>query len=194
MDVDVLKKNGNGEGLELPSGKDRLFRGADYGSTEIFNIFSPEIRDTSLYHGLDQLLKRIEFNCSIAYGTLSDPQSVDRTATEVISSKHRSYSMVKDIQKSLQGALEDLVYGMNAFAALYGLPNTTKYEVSFNWDDSIIIDKETELASMRSDVASSLLRPEIYLAKKYGVTEKEALALMPDAEESLKEGLPVSRR
>ena len=65
-------------------------------------------------------------------------------------------------------------------------------EVTFNWDDSIVIDKQAELLAMQQDVASGILKPEIYLAKKYGVTEKEALKMMPDTEESVDEGLTVS--
>ena len=65
-------------------------------------------------------------------------------------------------------------------------------EVTFNWDDSIVIDKQAELLAMQQDGASGILRPEIYLAKKYGVTEKEALKMMPDTEETVDEGLTVS--
>ncbi|MGL4623680.1 MAG: hypothetical protein ACRCWD_02165 [Culicoidibacterales bacterium] len=54
-----------------------------------------------------------------------------------------------------------------------------KYETAYKWDDSIVVDREKELASMQADVAAGLLRPEKYLAKKYGVSEEEALLLMP---------------
>ena len=37
---------------------------------------------------------------------------------------------------------------------------------------------------MLTDVSANILRPEIYLAKKYGVTEEEALKMMPQLEES----------
>ena len=61
-------------------------------------------------------MKLIEFACCLAYGTLSDPQNVDKTATEIKTSKQRSYTFVSDTQQALQTALEDLVYAMNFWA------------------------------------------------------------------------------
>lgn len=177
----------------LPEGKERLFRVHDMDDeNNRYNIFSPAIRDASLFNGLDNLLKRIEFNCGLSYGTISDPQNVDKTATEIISSKQRLYSTVKDIQLSLEDALQQLVYAMSVWMNLGGQTVPVGPEVTFNWDDSIVIDKQAELLAMQQDVASGILRPEIYLAKKYGVTEKEALKMMPDTEESIDTGLSVS--
>ena len=117
---------------------------------------------------------------------------MDKTATEIISSKQRLYSTVKDIQLSLEDALQQLVYAMSVWMNLSGQTVPVGPEVTFNWDDSIVIDKQAELLAMQQDVASGILRPEIYLAKKYGVTEKEALKMMPDTEETVDEGLTVS--
>ena len=107
---------------DRPRAKRRLFRelavtGADGG--DLYRVFSPAIRDESLLRGLDSLLKRIEFACCLSYGTLSDPQAVAKTAEEIKMSKQRSYSAVCDIQKSLEGALRDLVRAMDAYATLY---------------------------------------------------------------------------
>ena len=51
-------------------------------------------------NGYNRIVQKIEFNCGLAYGTLSDPQVVDKTAEEIISSKQRSYATVKAIQNS----------------------------------------------------------------------------------------------
>ena len=85
-------------------------------------------------------MKRIEFQCGLAYGTLSDPQNVDKTATEIMASKQRSYSTVKSIQHALQVALDDLLYAMNAYADLYQLAPAGSYTAVYNWDDSIVND------------------------------------------------------
>ena len=113
----------------------------------------------------------------MAYGTLSDLNTVDKTAEEIKTSKQRSYSTVSDIQKALQKALEQLIYAMDVIAQLSNLNGGKKYEVSFDWDDSI--DKEQELQSMQQDATAGLIRKEIYIAAKYGVSEEEALKMMP---------------
>ena len=181
--VDCFKRDYNGD-WALPEGRERLYRTLEHDTqgTKAIDIFSPAIRDTSLFNGLNNILKRIEFGCGLAYGTLSDPQNVDKTAEEIKVSKQRSYQTVSDIQKSLQTALEDLLYAMVKLGQIEGLPVTDNYDVSFNWDDSIIVDKKERLTSMQMDVSSGILRPELYIAKKYGVSEDEALKMMPKSD------------
>jgi A118 family predicted phage portal protein len=185
IDSDMLKKDENGNPI-MPQGKERLYRKLDIdptaSGTSQWNVFSPEIRDSSLFNGLNQLLRKVEFLCGLAYGTLSDPNDTDKTAEEIKSSKQRSYQTVKDIQKALKNALEGLAYAMSVWGQLGGLsvsPVDVDKDMSFDFDDSIVVDKEKELASMQADVSSGLLRPEIYLAKKYGISEEEALKMMP---------------
>lgn len=186
VDATAIRINQKTGERKIPEGKQRLYVGLDLqqgDNKELYNIYSPEIRDSSLFNGLNQLLKRIEWNVGLSYGTISDPSELAKTATEVVSSKQRMYSNVKDIQNSLEETLDHLIYAMSVWGQLYGLCNG-KFETSYKWDDSIVVDKESELASMQADVSAGLLRPEIYLAKKYGVTEEEALKMMPNVEES----------
>lgn len=182
--VDCFKLDELGNPI-LPKGRERLYRAVEYGVGEFnkaLETFSPAIRDSSLFNGLNNLLKRIEFNCNLSYGTISDPESVDKTATEIISSKQRMYSSIKDIQRALENALNDLIYAMSVLGQLNSLCNMN-YEVSYNWDDSIIVNKEKKLESMRADVAAGILRPELYIAEQYGVTEEEAKKMMPEQED-----------
>ena len=182
-DITLFKKDDKGN-YEFPKGKDRLFRMMDLDdNAEKYKVFAPAIRDENLINGFNAILRRIEFNVGLAYGTLSDPNTVDKTAEEIKASKQRSYSTVSDIQKSLQTALEQLVYAMDVMAQLSGLSGRKKYEMSFDWDDSIVIDKEQELASMQQDAVAGFIRKEIYVAAKYGVSEEEALKMMPQQDE-----------
>lgn len=179
--ADLFKLDKNGKPL-LPFGKERLFRcTADNLDPDkpFYNVFSPTIRDESLINGLNELFKRIEFNCGLSYGILSDPQKIALTATEIVSSKQRFYSTITDIQKSLQTSLEDLIYSMNLLIDLYNLSPKGTYEVSFNFDDSIIVTKEEKLKALRDDALSGLIKPELYISKKYGVSLEEAQNLMP---------------
>ena len=182
-DITLFKKDDKGN-YEFPKGKDRLFRMMDLDdNAEKYKVFAPAIRDENFINGFNAILRRIEFNVGLAYGTLSDPNTVDKTAEEIKASKQRSYSTVSDIQKSLQTALEQLVYAMDVMAQLSGLSGRKKYEMSFDWDDSIVIDKEQELASMQQDAVAGFIRKELYVAAKYGVSEEEALKMMPQQDE-----------
>lgn len=171
------------DGQELPKGKDRIFRKLDIEGKDgnFYSVFSPDIRDSSLFNGLNKILQRIEFVCGLAYGTLSDAQETEKTATEILSSKQRSYSTVSDIQKALKHSLEDLIVSMSDLCALYKLGDrNTENEASFEFDDSLIVDSGTDQAIMMQEVAAGIIKPEIYLMRRYGLTEEQCKDYMPE--------------
>lgn len=175
---------------ELPKRKQRLFRqlmlSGPGASGDLYQVFSPAIRDGALFHGLDEQLKRIEFNCSLAYGTLSDPQNVDKTAEEIKTSKHRSYAAVCDMQAALQKALEHLVWVMDFYATWYELAPSGEYETSFTWGDGVLQDTDKDYQTRKALVDSGYLKPEKLIAWYFGVTEEEAREYMPEPEPELK--------
>lgn len=140
----MMRYNPDTDKFEYPGGKDRLYRTVEVnsGATEkpLLEEYSPDIRDASLYNGWNQQMRMIEFNCGLAYGTLSDPNNVDKTAEEIRSSKQRSYQMISDAQGALQNALEDLIEAIDFYCTLYDLAPAGRYATSFKWDDSIITD------------------------------------------------------
>ena len=139
----AIRHNTNGS-TSLPKREKRLFRhvlsGGAHAQQTLYEVFAPQLRDENYRRGLDTMLKRIEFQCGLAYGTLSDPQSVDKTAEEVRNSKQRSYSSVKSIQTALQAALDDLIYAINTYATMYQMAPVGEYKVAYDWDDSIVND------------------------------------------------------
>ena len=62
-----------------------------------------------------------------------------------------------------------------------GLPLDDSSDVTIDFDDSIIEDRQSQNNDMRADVAAGILRPEYYIMKKYGVSEKEAQEMIPEA-------------
>lgn len=172
----------------LPKGKERLFRtyrAETYGEKSgLFNYYSPEIRDQSLYNGFDKILKRIEYNCNLAYGTISDPNNVDKTAEEIRSSKQRTYQLVCDIQKALEDAINDLIRVIDDLCDIHGLAPIGGYEVSFNWDDSIVIDAEKEKMQDMQEVMNGLLPKWKYKVKWQGLTEEQAKAEVSEEEKA----------
>lgn len=161
---------------KLPELKDRLFRatGSSKEGKPFYEVFSPEIRETALYKGFNDILKRIEFVCGLAYGTISDPELIEKTATEIISAKQRSYATVSDIQQALEDAFNDMIYAMDVLTTLYKLAPRGLYETSYEWDDSLIIDSESEQRIRQQEVREKLRTKVSYLMWRYGFTEKQA--------------------
>lgn len=174
----------------LPKGGDRLYRALGPGIMDgrgapFFNAYSPEIRDQSFFNGYNRIVQKIEFNCGLAYGTLSDPQVVDKTAEEIISSKQRSYATVKAIQNSLGHAIEGLVGAMDAWLTIAGQYSDGNVEVSCNWDDSLIVDKKYETEQLRADYSMGVVSRIEYRMKRFGETEEQArkmLALLDETD------------
>lgn len=187
--IDALKPNPNRPGkTSLPKHGDRLFRQLDTVDQNFYEVFTPEIRDSSLFNGLNKMLQRVEFNCNLAYGTISDPTEIEKTAEEIRASKQRSYSMVVDIQKSLQKALENLIYAMDVWTTLYKLAPEGKYEVSFEFDDSIIADRNKEFTERQMLITMQASYPWELRMWYFGETEdqaKEALGVTDTTNDDL---------
>lgn len=176
----AFEPDGNG-GVKIPKRYQRLFRALDVGEMErpLYQVFSPAIREEPIYKGFQHILQRIEFQCGLAYGTLSDPQTVEKTAEEIKTSKQRSYATVASLQTALQTALTDAVYGMDVWATINNMAPRGIYEMSFAWDDSIVVDSDKEFSQRMQLVNANMLRKELVLAWYFGCSEEEALSMMP---------------
>ncbi len=152
------------------------------GKEDFYNEFSPVVRDEAYIRGLNKIKQEIEFQCNLAYGTISDPTAVDKTATEIKTSKQRNYATVSQMQKSLENALKHLLYIIDTYITLYELAPTGEYEASFEWDDSIIVDAEAEQRISMQEVNAKLISKKRYLMRRYGLAQEQAEELLTEVE------------
>lgn len=185
----LLRYRKDTDSFEYPGGKDRLYRSVEYntGATDkpFIDTYSPDIRDTSFYNGWNHLMRQIEFECNLAYGTLSDPNNTDKTAEEIKASKQRSYSYISDCQKALQTALEDLIDAIAFWCDIYNICPHGRYDVSFVWDDSIVVDTEAERTTDRADVSMGVMQLWEYRMKWYGEDEATAKRMVQSPEQEI---------
>ena len=137
----------------------RLYKMLSTGDDTLFKDWSPVIRDTEYLKGLDRILRSIEFNCGLAYGTLSDLQFTDKTAEEIKASKQRSYITVCDIQNALKRALEELIEVLDIYCDIYDFAPRGKYTVSFDFDDSIVCDRTREFTEKITLLENGIIAP-----------------------------------
>ena len=164
----------------------RLYRKVDLGSSDdTYEPYAPALRDDSYTKGLNTILMRIEDVCGISRGTLAEVYTAEaRTATELKILKQRSYQANAEIQSALEDTLRDVIYIMNVYCDLYEITPKGDYDVSFEWDDSIIVDSDTELLNritlQQNGLAGKLENRMWY----FGETERQAReALMKIDEE-----------
>lgn len=176
IDVDetAFKKDEDGNDI-LPKGKERLYRKLDFGKEETWNVFSPEIRDTSLFNGLNELLRHTESQCGLSFGVLSKNTEVEKRVEEIKTSKQDYYVTISDIQGALQTALEDLIYGTDVLMTLYGITHKINPDASFDWDDSILVDSEKKQTQSLVERNAGLIDDVEYFIQTRDYSEKEAI-------------------
>ena len=138
-----------------------------------------------MFNGLDKLFRNIEFQCGLAYGTISDAagaSAAERTATEIKASKQRSYATVHALQTALDRGFDNLLYVMNAICDLYDLAPDGKVEKSITWGDGILEDTDVEYQRRWAMVLAGKLKLEKFYAWYFGCTEEQALEMIPQAQ------------
>ena len=126
--------------------------------------------------GLSEALKLLSLACGLGADRYSfDSSRGLQTATAVISEKSELYQSKSKHELVLRDALKELVV---AIGALLGIDVKT-HEVNIDFDDSIIVDKESERAKMLQEVTAGIISKEEYLSREYGVSQDEATAMLP---------------
>lgn len=176
------------DAVEAGQVRDRLFEYGMFNNADFFQFLNPEIRDDPLYRGFQRILQRIEFNVGLAFGTISDPQSVEKTATEILAAKQRQFVTEKAIQQALQSTLNDLIYAVNALCDLSNpkLSPAGTYSVDYNWGDGVLDDPDTKRQDMSMGLSllnAGIIGPVEYRMRYFGEDEETAKKMLPDMED-----------
>lgn len=170
----------------------RLFEiGAFTADGDFYQFLNPELRNDAVYKGFQDVLRRIEFNVGLSYGDISDPQTVEKTATEIRNGKQRKYVLLSSIQTALEHTFDALIYAMDVYATLYGLAADGEYEVTYDWGDSILDDQETKDNEFARDLQllnAGIMNDWEFRAKYFNEDEATAKAALPKMQDMTTEG------
>lgn len=161
----------------------RLFEVGPFSPNgDFFQHIEPQIRDDAIYRGFQNTLRRVEFNIGLSYGDISDPQTIEKTATEIRSGKQRKYVLISNIQTALEHTFDALIYAMDVYASLYNLAPAGDYEAVYDWGDSILDDQETKDKEFARDmqlVSADIMNAWELRAKYFNEDEATAKAALP---------------
>lgn len=167
----------------IPVGQQRVFRTFDFDNSSadggLLEPYVPDIRYEAQFQGLNKLLMKIEFLVGLAYGTLSEPTEIEKTAYEIRTSKQRSYHTVTAMQKAWQEGFENLTYAMRVLAVLYEMAPNSEVETNCTWGDGVLEDTDIEYQRRWAMVAANKLKPELFLSWYFGCSEEDAVSMMP---------------
>ncbi len=133
---------------------------------------------------LQNRLNLLSAKCGFGENHYKFEQGSITTATQIISENSSLFRTLKKHEIILECAIRELVQILLWLGNQYlNLSLNEKAEVTIDFDDSIIEDRQTELTDMRLDVSAGLLKPELYIMKKYKVDEKTAKSMMAEQNE-----------
>lgn len=120
--------------------KNGLFRKVDSGDDNFFEVFDPSFRPYT--DRLQELYKRLESEIGVDSGFISEKATQNATATEVRRSMFSTFALIDSMRSNIEKAIEDFLYSANVLANAYNLSPQGEYELSFDWDYSLLEDSQ----------------------------------------------------
>lgn len=146
-----LKEAFVGADSTMFNGKDSLplnglFKKVDAGDDNFFEVFDPAFRPFT--ERLQELFKRLEHEIGTSAGILSEVNTANATATEIKRSMYDTFTIVDDMRSNIEKGIEDFLYSANVLANAYNLTPQGDYEVSFDWDYSLLEDSQEAFSQL----------------------------------------------
>ncbi len=158
--------------------QDHLFVGLDEDPDRVgLTIFSPALREKSYLARKQEYLRNVESIIGLKRGMLADANELDRTATEISASTAEFSLTVLEFQVMWQQALEKVISLCEILAELYGLPAWDAGEVTVDWGNGTLYDQEKIWADYMEMVEKGILKPEVALAWRFGLTGESRQAI-----------------
>lgn len=151
----------------------------------LFEKYSPNIRDVSYLNVYNAHLRQCEDIVGLARGTISNAETVERTATEFAMSRQRSYATVVDNQKALENAIRQLVYAMFVMHEPTQIINKENINMLFDFDDSIVSNPQEQVTNMITLVDAGII-PKYRVAMSYfNISEEDAKTMIEETKKDL---------
>lgn len=152
---------------KLMLGKDgkpdnHLFRTFDGKSTEnLFEIFSPDIRDNSYRQRLLDLFGKLEKQVGTSSGILTPADTSMATATQVRRSMYDTLAMVERMRKSIDKAIRALCYCYEVYFPFIGKATPKEYNLRLYWEDKMLQDTTERFQNLMQAKGSAVKDEEI---------------------------------
>lgn len=185
VDEEMVDMNDDGDGNIVPTGvaEDTFYRKVEGKEMKNYlEVFSPDIRTDPLLKALDAALAEMGDQCGFGqnYFTLQKTGAA-RTAKEVVSDNSQLMRNVRKHEAVVRGAIQDVVSALLDNARIHcGAAIEEDFgAVRVEFDDSVIVDTQTEKELMLAEIAAGVVPKWMYLQKFHNMSEEEARAALP---------------
>lgn len=104
--------------------------------------YAPGIRHEAMEARYNSLLRRVEKDCGLSQGILTERQNVNyANRDEVRAAQYDTFAVIRAMRSAWERAIADLAYAIDVLAEFYGLtPGGArgKYEIEYDWDMSLV--------------------------------------------------------
>ena len=172
----------NGKGRLPDDGLYKRFPAdGEIGKAPFWEVFSPEIRHTSYFAGLDYLLGLLEKSIGLNKGVLTDLESADATATAIKRSMFDTFNLVDAMRRQLEIGLEQILYAFDAFAVGGGFipKGSHDWELEFDWSYALLEDSQETWTQLTQALGMGVIGREKVAAWLLDISEEEALEGLP---------------
>ena len=178
VDRAMFDKNGNPD----RSGLYKTFIGK---STEnLFEIFSPDIRDQSYKNRILDLFARLEKQVGTSTGILTPSETANATATQVRRSMYDTFAIVNRMRASIDAALDKLAQIYGVYFELLGVAFEREYTITIEWSDDMVTDRAEQFSElMQANSAGAVKEEEIRRFVFPNETIEEAEAAIQEIKE-----------
>ena len=153
------------------------------GDAPFWEVFSPEIRHTAYFAGLDYLMGLLEKSIGLNKGVLTDLDTVDATATAIKRSTFDTFNVVDAMRRNLEIGLHQIAYAIDVFATGSGVMpkgnGKAGYELAFEWSYGLLENTQETWSQYMGALSAGVLRPEEVRAWLLDISEEEALEGLP---------------
>ena len=165
--------------------KDNIFSGVPEDPDNIgVTIFSPAFREQSFLARKTEYLRNIEAIIGFQRGILAEVETVERTATEVTSSKGDYAITIGDLQQMWQTTVLEALRVCAILGKAYNVPGAVEVpedSVIISFGDGILYDREREWNEYTNMVARGMLDAAVAVAWYFDLpfpeTEEERNAI-----------------
>lgn len=157
VDYSMFKKDKNGN-WGLPD--DGLYKKFNSDKDDFWEIFSPDIRQSSYYERLKELYSRLEKEIGTSAGILTEIETKDATATAIKKSLFDTLAIVDDLRDNLEQGFDDFFKACDVLANAYNVVPSGTFELSFDWDLSLLEEPSETYNQYVQGVSQGVVKKE----------------------------------
>ena len=146
----------------------------------MINHIDPQLRTVQLNEALQDMLNNLSAKCGFGQNQYKFDQGGVATATQIVSENSTLFRTIKKHEIALEDMLKELARTILRMGNLYcGQSLNTDVEITVDFDDSIIEDKQTEFMRDAQMVSMGVMNLWEFRMKYMNESEETAKAALP---------------